>query len=379
MDVRHKIGLVAPSQVGKTTLIASLMRDAREMLNTPEAAFASLRSLDQRQSTGLSALVNQIEGSIQQGELRLQATPASIGIKTYELRLTAGAGGPAVVLDIMDYPGGLLTGDTYDQAGWQRVNEHIAASTLLLVPINAPAVMSAVSSQEKASLATVLALEEIRDLIEVWAKYRMVAADSEPGAVVFCPMRCESYFSDNYGRKDSSDELRARVFNAYGSIFSLVREIAPNVTVGYLPIDTLGCVEIEETRWESNPDTGMLDCRPTFQARAPYKLAPKAVRSLLVLVARLLMEDIEASAVIDVTEATELYRVKDDEANRRYFILRQLFRDFMGTTDALRTQAEERRREMTAARDRLGKLRETLEFLRNYALDSRYSAWKGKA
>ncbi|MBB5868946.1 hypothetical protein F4553_002325 [Allocatelliglobosispora scoriae] len=367
----HRIGIAAPSGVGKTTLLASLLLDGREMLNGQNGR---LTAENQAQSADLSDLINRIKGALENHHLNLGAINATIGVKNYRLRLGAGVSGPSVILDIMDYPGGIITGEVQDQNSWVRVQEHVEQSTMLLVPINAPALMSATTIAERAALSSHLAIEEVSVMVESWAKFRG-GIDSEPACIMFCPIRCESYFSDHHNVVDESARLFQAVSTAYRDVWDLVRSNAPRAQIGYLPLDTLGSVSLQEARWLPNSTTGKLECQPTFHARAPYKFSPKGVRNLMVLTAKLLMEDTERQAEAQESRAGRLYREASEEVDRDRFVLWRWWLEASGQMDQMRGRAEQRRSELVAARSQLGTLRETMEFLRTHQMDSRYVAW----
>ena len=79
---------------------------------------------------------------------------------------------------------------------------------------------------------------------------------AEPALLAFCPVKCESYFSDNGGRVSKSEELLRNFREVYARVIEAVRAEALKADVLYAPVDTIGCVEVIDAEWPLDEQTG---------------------------------------------------------------------------------------------------------------------------
>ena len=101
----------------------------------------------------------------------------------------------------------------------------------------------------------------VTDAIREWPKKRLEmrtsrnAGDRERAAlVIFAPVKCESYSDDNGGYRDDSRKLfRAR---RPQEVINVAKEELRHLRVAYVPVDSLGCVEVESVRWVPDQEPG---------------------------------------------------------------------------------------------------------------------------
>lgn len=125
-------------------------------------------------------------------------------------------------------------------------------------------------------LLTIVAVEQVaRD----WAIGRN-RRPAEPATVVFCPVRCESYFNDNGDPGNLAAELFRRFQEVYAAVVTAVRNEAPAVAILYAPMDTIGCVELINAYWPEDPVTGQVTFSATYRFRQPRQISRVGVDNL---------------------------------------------------------------------------------------------------
>jgi hypothetical protein len=121
-----------------------------------------------------------------------------------------------------------------------------------------------------------------------WAADRK-RREPEPALLVFCPVKCESYFTDNGGIKNRSAELEKRFHDTYGPVIRAVRQAAPLATMLYAPVDTLGCVELVEADWPED-DSGQVLFTAKYRIREPKIVARVGVDDVMRAICKQLVE-----------------------------------------------------------------------------------------
>jgi hypothetical protein len=318
----YKIGLVGPTQVGKTTTITALLNDANELLAATGVKIEARGKLTQKR---LARNYNALSGSLLAKEFnpgQLEGTQESF---VFNLAMTAYGSVSELDLAILDYPGGWLTDppEGPQQADWEYCKEWIADSTVLIVPIDATVVMNARTAQEQAAALETLGVFETIAVARDWARGRYQS--QEPGLLLLVPVKCESYFNDNGGDQDQGQELFERVYKLYYDLIDAVtRELSPpddldtdygvsdsktreqrflaglgkqigemrekfkvkpNYSIQYHPIDTIGCVKIKSARWQKNT-RGELLFHADYKVRPPARRCTCGVGGLLVAICK---------------------------------------------------------------------------------------------
>jgi hypothetical protein len=126
--------------------------------------------------------------------------------------------------------------------------------------------MEAHSEEQRAAVRGQLTIAEVDETAKKWAVERQ-RRSVEPALAIFCPVKCKAYFSDNGGRNDSSNELKARFLDLYQGTIKGIRDNAPNASILYAPVDTLGCVELLSAKWGGSPETGDLVLATDYRIR----------------------------------------------------------------------------------------------------------------
>src|SRR6476661_2044174 len=252
-DLVFRIGLVGPSRVGKTSLITALLRDSQRLLQgTP----VSMRALGTATEKRIAQHRRELDGSLLAGEFTPGALRGTEEPFRFQLLLDSGVRGAGIRLELLDYPGGWLDPATrsHDRDGdWQSCQRFLQQCSVLLVPVDAAVL-----------------------------KERTWRPD-EPALLMLCPVKCESYFDDNGGRRDESEELLSRVRRVYADVIEAVPAEAPHVRVVYAPVDTIGCVEILHAEWTPDPrEPSGMAFAAHYGVRWPARQAVKGADDVLV-------------------------------------------------------------------------------------------------
>ncbi|GII60290.1 hypothetical protein Skr01_03750 [Sphaerisporangium krabiense] len=280
-EFNYKIGLIAPSRVGKTTLIASLLNEGQQLLAGSQVA---MRPADTPTANRITVTEGVIRGALRAKVFEPDRVHSTSDPSHFRLRLQPRTSEAPILFEILDYPGAWLeeSGGERNGAAWEDCQTFLGDSTVLIIPIEAVLLMEAEEKYERV-LPSQLAIPQIEQLVRSWAKERRHNRH-EPALVVFCPVKCESYLSDNGGFQDKAADLLARVKREYSGVVQVIREEAPHAVLRYLPIDTFGCVELTSARWIEDPRAlGGYKCLPRYRVREPGVIARKGLDDLIML------------------------------------------------------------------------------------------------
>ncbi|MDR3170256.1 MAG: tetratricopeptide repeat protein [Treponema sp.] len=240
------ISVAGPSGVGKTTIIATIMRDTTKALPAPFKVSPAAQADQAR----IAKFNRELQAAISSGDFtrNSQALAGTQGIATYKYRIEY----KDIVqqpFSIMDVPGGWLRAENRQQDQWARYEEHLQKSIALWVPVESPLLMEAKTPPEKKKMARFLMTTDVRDVVEQWAKYRAMDEHSdEPAVLCIAPMKCETYFS-----KAASEEIPEKFFDAfmrqYAEIVETAKESCPRCEIFYAPVESIGCVKLEKMDW----------------------------------------------------------------------------------------------------------------------------------
>ncbi|QKV93987.1 hypothetical protein HUT19_21345 [Streptomyces sp. NA02950] len=338
----YKIGLLAPSRVGKSTLIASLLTEGQQML--AQDASVLLHSADRPTANRLAATYNMVTGALKARVFMPGLVPSTPDPSYFHLLLEARGQDLRIRFDILDYPGGWLedggAGTGHEQR-WNECEEFLADSSVLLLPIDSVLVMD--SGEEYAPLlSSHLAVFQIKQVILRWAKNRRERQD-EPALIIFCPVKCETYLSDSGSLQNQAAQLRERITDQFSEVLEAVREAAPHASIRYLPIDTFGCVELVSARWTPHTTSpGGLALVPKYRVRPPGRIVRKGLDDLISLLCRQLVDTARTQS-----ERTTTWRRTTAAYSRNHAEVREgFFRDLW-----LNLNGERDRRRRVAAQD----------------------------
>jgi hypothetical protein len=311
-----KIGILGPTRVGKTSLIAAVLQNSKELLSGTQV---SMTPFDGKTEKRLSQHYKELEGSIHAGEFHSGAVSGTEESFTYELHLDPCLDGAAGIrFSLLDYPGGWIDASRRPagrEDEWKRCKQWIKDSSVLLIPIESAVMMENSNSTHRQVVPTILNAHDVASVARDWAKAR-ATHPQDPALLIFCPVKCESYFSDNYGRIDRSKELFLRFEKYYHEVLEAAKNETSNLQVLYAPVDTIGCCEITDTKWhtmESEPSFSA-----TYRVRQPKKQAIKGAEAVLVSLCRLMVDARKKAEDIIAQEKTDAAQSAQRDASKSY-------------------------------------------------------------
>jgi hypothetical protein len=320
------VAMVGPSRVGKTTLISALLEAGRDCFAGHDIKLEV--PINSPTEARISRNLRELNQHIRARRFAPGGIVGTSDLFVYELELDPSVPGFMVKINIVDFPGGWLDPTRRPRdADWQTVVKHIIRSSVLAIPIDATILMEVKTSDHRGAWEDLLLLPDIKAVVRSWAKERRRFAEEEPQKIVdmlitntlsiakknvtagkyrelqeqledkrgnivkeltqiiktppllvLAPLKCESYFPYHYGEKmhpsyhgsDRSERLLKQVEDAYGEVMDVAQKECEDVEVLYCAVDSIGCVQVEWTNWESTPDKKWhLHCR--FRVRPPYK------------------------------------------------------------------------------------------------------------
>ncbi|PPK64108.1 hypothetical protein V5P93_006328 [Actinokineospora auranticolor] len=267
-DLSLRVGLVGPSRIGKSTIVNCLLRSGESLLARTSVR---MRWADAPTENKIQDLRDELEGRRVSGQFEPGAMCGTEEPFRFRLKFDPGLPDAELHLDLLDHPGGWLDPRRrVDEERRLRCREFIATATVLLIPVDAVVLMETVNNPNQRHVPRTLTLSAVEDVVTDWARHRH-RQPGEPAPAIFCPVRTESCFADNGGRRDRSAQLLARVREVYGPVLSAIRTEAPRTRVQHCPIDTMGCVEFRSGAWRVPEGTRGA---PQFLARYRIRRGP---------------------------------------------------------------------------------------------------------
>lgn len=283
-----KIGIIGPTRVGKTSLVTALLDDSQRLLAGTPVSMEALGTTKAR----IKQHKEELRGSLMAGEFDPGHLSGTQEPFTFELALSVDR--YSLRLAVLDYPGAWLDSSSRsprDEARWQAECEPwLKSSAVLLIPIDAAVAMESTLRAEHTAAIKTLQVTEAEQVARRWAKARKGAEDR--GLLILAPLKCESYFADNGGIRNRSEELQRRVHELYGDLLDAVRQEAGTlVDVQYHPVDTFGCVEVKRAEWTmAGGRSADLVFHAEYLVRPPGRLAPKGADGILIALCRHLIQ-----------------------------------------------------------------------------------------
>ncbi len=251
MQLDFKIGMIAPSKAGKTSLMTAIFHEMKKKLsgNAQGIQYWADSKATQNAISRAIAEFTMCTASDDVFEVpRLAGTESASNYK-FAFTVPVEAGTQRLNIDIMDYPGGLLGTPEFEDT----VRPHLDASSVLLVPIPADVLMewhrtNGVNNThaKKVNIKSQCMLEAatVVDVVKDWAKRRAMQRDAS--LLLFVPIRCEAYFDDNGGSKNESEILHEAVEKLYIGPLNLSAEEKAMVHIETHAVDTYGIVELRD-------------------------------------------------------------------------------------------------------------------------------------
>lgn len=305
MDFIFKIGILGPTRVGKTSLIASILNDSQRLLQgTP----VSMRPHGTKTDRRVAQHHKELSGSIRAGEFHPGAVSGTEESFKYELSLDPGSDTEGIRLCLLDYPGGWINSTRRPEereVEWVECQQWMKDSSVLIVPVESAVMMEADSARHRRAVPFILNTYEVEQVTRLWAKDR-AKRPHEPALLIFCPVKCESYFADNGGLNDASLTLFHAFEDNYRDVLKAVKGEAPQVKIIYAPVDTVGCVEIVKANWQGeNHEPENIVFSADYRVRRPGHQSVKGADAVLVSLCRQMVDAKRRSEVVKADESNE--------------------------------------------------------------------------
>lgn len=273
----YKIALIGPSRVGKTSIVAALLEEAKEALAQTGVSIAPFVNEDRTSPTKerIRNTILDIEAGLDFSSFEPTGTGTAdpfIFDLVMGLAREKEQNKSQLRFAILDYPGGWLKEppargiDT-----WEKCEKWIEDSSVVIIPIDANLIMEADNKERAKASRELLQVLEVEALVRKWAIARREQEKS--GLLLFVPVKCETYFDDNGGNHDYSEKLYKRIEIFYRDAIkaaelemsekesaNIKKTKSPTYKIEYHPIDTIGCIELNNAHWVNTDAKLSLKC-----------------------------------------------------------------------------------------------------------------------
>ncbi len=275
MNAYH-IWMMGPSRSGKTTLLASIIYDFKrisEEASRNDDCVLKLQAIGDTYSR-INSRIDKIQAATYDGCFDTGCLEGTQDHEVFRVGLDYQKKAiplfePKFEMHFHDFPGGWLSQpEKIDKTNYNEAE-------VLIIPIDSSLVFEAVTAREKSSAATQLELASLKDTARIWANMRK--EKKRGGLLLFVPVKCETYFNDHAKlglQKDQSQALHDKLFSNqfFRPVKETIRDIYPEITAWYLPVDTVGCCYISRKKWIQSPEYGSeLSLRYTIPSGAYWK------------------------------------------------------------------------------------------------------------
>lgn len=328
-ELEYKISMLGPTRVGKTSLVASILGSTKEEVLAGTAL--NLRSLDLATEKKLSAHAKELKSSLNAGSFNSGAVSGTQEPAKFRFSLSDGANESLLNFTLLDFPGGWIdpaNRPEQRQNDWEECKKFIHSSSVVIIPVESPVLMEAIAPKQQGAIEYNIHSEEIKEIITDWAKFRNHEHANEPSTIIFAPVKCESYFTDNgfTSNKDKSDDLKRFVEKYYAEVIqSAENEFEHNqnsvLNIIYTAVDTIGCVEIINGQWNHDKESNFLRFSADYAIRKNPKINRKGGEDIFIALFKNLLkaQEIREKTQLDSTSSNllnvnkEARRAKDAE------------------------------------------------------------------
>lgn len=260
-ELNYTISMLGPTSVGKTSLIATIFEMARIELLVGKPF--DIQPNNMATEKKLAAHARELRSSINAKNFNSGAVAGTQSSFTFSFDLKSASNDTKVLnFNILDFPGGwidVLNRPDDKNHEWEQCKETIIQSAVLVIPVEATVIMEAKTKEQLRAIEYNLQIETIKDVVTMWSKNRNTNFPNQPSVVIFVPVKCESYFTDNVNTKqpDKSVELFNQTQRYYGEVIDTIHKefTKANVSILYSPVDTIGSVELIGGKWKEEEDT----------------------------------------------------------------------------------------------------------------------------
>ena len=250
--IKQTFTILGPSGVGKTSLMATMYDNVKEMFNGTLLSIKPSSNSNQRINRAVAemnaALSPDAEFEPREGTSEAIEYSFSIGMSSNYF----------IECAFKDFPGGWLS-DDIDRFE-KEILPWLMESQVLILPVDASQLMqyNKKDKKQRESVINFCEIPQLERIVGDWAKERR--AKNTFGRIFVVPLRCETYINDY----NKSQLMYQQINEIYKPVFdSFVKNIGEQHDAYYCPVDTYGCVKFLKCKWEKNA-IGGLTFRPTF-------------------------------------------------------------------------------------------------------------------
>ena len=286
-----KIGLLAPSKAGKTTLLATTYAEMQNKLSGNQQGIKYWPS-DSSTQNAIGRVMAEYQAITSTDDIF--AIPRMSGsVETYDYKFNYTIpvdGGKSKELSVWfkDFPGGLVGLSKFEE----EVGPFISESSALIVPVPADILMAWKDSYKvndpksirmNIAAAAMLRINDTLAIVENWIKIH--ANRKDDSLLIFAPVRCEAYFNDNGGSVDRSGDLFEALDELYIKCLELTDEQKQYVQIEAHAVDTYGTVELQSVELHETPVGDMLESKFRKRLAAGNKIKSKGAFDILATIA----------------------------------------------------------------------------------------------
>jgi len=271
----YEICMLGPTRSGKTTLLASMIKDFE---NLTEPIYKKRQRIWELQAIGSTYKrtedrINILEMATRDGEFASECLPGTEDHDVYELEVKYHSildkwFSPELRLRFHDFPGRWID----DPKRMEEVK--FKEAEIFLLPIDSTLILEPLTSAQRQAARKQLGIDQISKVVKRWAETRR--DDNQQGLFIIAPLKCETYFPAKSSiREDKSRKLflEIRSENYFGKMIESLKETCPQIERWYMPIDTVGCCFIVRPNWKDDEDGKHLEVIyriPNGQQWSPY-------------------------------------------------------------------------------------------------------------
>lgn len=302
--INFKIGMVAPTGAGKTSLLTAICEEVQERLVDNKQGRLNFDPIDgltkevmDRSRAAFDTHINNPDNLFTVVQLPPTSDPQEFNYKVTIPPSESGDETLAIEFSIKDYPGRMLS-EKGEREFEEEIAPHLQESVALLVPVSADILMywldtkasiDTESKQLHSAANEMLCIDKVQQVIKKWLDIKI--KKQEKAQLFFVPVKCEKYFNDNGGLYDKSEVLYNVVNEQYINPLELNEEERKLVQINVFFVDTYGVVELRNVG--NKMEDGKLKLVPIFKRRDKLdkRLKPKNAYELLMSILKYQMEN----------------------------------------------------------------------------------------
>lgn len=250
------VAMLAPTGAGKTSLLSTVVKYIKDNLNVADGF--GIKPCNRKDEVVLNTFNSDLHTKIEAEDFKFDSgfLPGNADARKFEFEITLKSQADTEVKQkfvVMDIPGAWLEPDRRSSAsGWEDFKQHLYSSRIVWIPVEATVLMEVKqnSSNQKKLSGQISCREVVESLLKDWAQFRH--RDGLPASALFVMTKCETYHSKDDSKNNVKADLCRELFmKYYGPAIDQIRKECSQVEIGYVPVETIGCVKLVDSDWIS--------------------------------------------------------------------------------------------------------------------------------